>query len=85
MCKLAQALHRQNRQLPLLGQVRSYRYSSNNQAERDLESNLIRRQTTRNRYPQKAQHIFKRIEQENSMGYSQAGNSNQNQVVPNTK
>ena len=57
-----QVQHRQNRQPPSLGQVRSNRYSGYNQAERDLESSQIKRQTTRDRYPQEAQHIVQRIE-----------------------
>ena len=46
-----QAPHRQNRQHPPPGQVRSNRYSGHNEAVRGLESNQIERQTTRDIYP----------------------------------
>ena len=47
-----------------------------------LKSNQIGRQTTRNRYPQEAQHILQWIEQEISMGYIQTGSSNHSLVAP---
>ena len=71
-----------HRQHPALAQVRSNTYSGYNRVERDLETNHIGRQTTTDRYPQEAQHILQRIEQDNSMEYSQTGNSNHNQVSP---
>ena len=53
-----------NRQHPLLRQASSKRYSGYYQAERNVVSNQIQRQTTTDRYPQDAQHILQRIEQE---------------------
>ena len=38
--------------------------------------------TARDRHLQEVKHILQRIEQENSMEYSQIGNSNQNKVAP---
>ena len=58
----AQAPHRQNRQHPSLRQCQINRYLGYNQAERGLQSNQIRRQTTRDRYPQETQHMLQRIE-----------------------
>ena len=76
-----QVLHRQNRQHPSLGQVRCNIYSGYNQAERDLESNQIGQQATRDGYPQEAHHLLQRTEKENLVQYYQAGNSNHNQVA----
>ena len=45
----AQVPHRQKRQHPSVGQVRSNGYSGYNHTDRDIESNHIRRQTTRDR------------------------------------
>ena len=44
----------------------------------------IERKTIRDIYPQETQHILQRVEKENLMGYSYTGNSNQNQVAPQT-
>ena len=78
-----QAPHRQSRQHPSEGQVRSNRCSGYNGGGRDLENNQIGREATTDRYPMEAKHILQRIEQENSVGYHPIGKFPQSGCYPN--
>ena len=79
-----QASHQQNRQNLSQAQATNNRYSDHCQAERGSEKIQNERQAAGDRYPQEAQHILQKIEQESVVRNDQIGRGNQTQMVPQT-